>query len=222
MVPIDVGQDGTLELQIVAPSSYGAPAGQVWIDDIALYETVMPALVPVSRDEGFNDEAAAAAGPDGSVYAAWLSFRDGADSIQLGRYRLDDQKFLRQGQWQVAGGPGTYVLGLQTVSSADGVTLVYANEKDGNWDVVAVPCTKDGPGKSIRVSIDQAVRLPLIRLWLRQYAEQAARLFLTANLYALPHTSRLWDPGIAYLNPIHISDPCQSWIKLGPISGSDL
>jgi hypothetical protein len=78
-VPVDVGQDGTLELQIVAPSSYGAPAGQMWIDDIALYETVMPALVPVSRDEGFNDEPAAAAGSDGSVYAAWISFRDGAE-----------------------------------------------------------------------------------------------------------------------------------------------
>jgi Carbohydrate binding domain len=164
-VPVDVGQDGTLELQVVGPSSYGAPAGQMWIDDIALYETVMPALVPVSRDEGFNDEAAAAAGPDGSVYAAWISFRDGADSIQLGRYRLEDKEFQRQGQWQVAGGPKTYVLGLRAVASADGVTLVYANEENGNWDIVAVPCTEEGPGKPIRVSTDEAVDAQPAAAW---------------------------------------------------------
>ena len=156
-VPVDVDQDGTLELRIVGPSSYGAPSGQMWIDDIALYETVMPALVPVSRNEGFNDEAAVAAGPDGSVYAAWVSFRDGADSIQLGRYRLEDKKFQRQGEWEVAGGPGTYALGLRAVSSSDGVTLVYSSEKEGNWDIIAVPCTINGPGAPIRVSTDRAV-----------------------------------------------------------------
>lgn len=157
VVPVDVGQDGVLELQIVGPSSYNAPTGQMWIDDIALYETIMPPLVPVSRNEGFNDEVAAAAGPHGSVYAAWVSFRDTADTIQLGRYRLEDRKFLRQGQWQVAGGPGTYVLGLQALSSPQGAVLVYANEKKGNWDIVAVPCTPDGPGNSIRISADEAV-----------------------------------------------------------------
>ena len=164
-VPVDIGQDGTLELQIVGPSSYGAPAGQMWIDDIALYETVMPALVPVSKNEGFNDEAAAAAGPDGSVYAAWVSYRDGADSIQLGRFRLEDKKFLRQGQWQVAGGPGTYVLGLLAVPSANGVTLVYANERDGNWDILAVPCSAAGPGNPIRVSTDPGVDAQPVAAW---------------------------------------------------------
>ena len=164
-VPVDVGQDGMLELQIVGPSSYNAPAGQMWIDDIALYETVMPPLVPASRDEGFNDEAAAAAGPDDSVYAAWVSFRDGADSIQLGRYRLEDKKFLRQGEWQVAGGAGTYVLGLQAVSSPHGVLLVYSSEEKGNWDIVAVPCTTRGPGKPMRISTDDSVDMQPSAAW---------------------------------------------------------
>ncbi|HID21688.1 MAG TPA: hypothetical protein EYP14_04730, partial [Planctomycetaceae bacterium] len=51
---IDVQRSGTLRLELIAPSSVGAPAGRIWLDDIALYEYPSPELTRVS-DEGFND-----------------------------------------------------------------------------------------------------------------------------------------------------------------------
>ena len=156
--PLAVNGDGLLELRIVAPSSHAAPAGQIWLDDLAVYETKMPPVASVTEgQEGFNDEPAMTVAPDGSIYVAYNSFRDGADSVQVARYQLDGDKPRRSGAWQLAGGPGTYVLGLRAVPTDKGATVVYASERDGNWDIVAVPCSANGPGAPVAVTSDGAV-----------------------------------------------------------------
>jgi len=164
-VPISIARDGTLQLQIVAPSSHAAPAGRMWIDEVALYETPMPRLTAVSRGKGFNDEPALALAADGSVYVAWNSFRDGADSIQLARFLRQDEGYRRVGQWQALGGRGTYVLGLRLLSAGAGVCLLYAAEVDGNWDVYAVGCSAEGPASPIRVTSDPAVDVKPAGAW---------------------------------------------------------
>ena len=151
--PISVNGDGMLELNVIAPSSHNAPAGRIWIDDLAVYETKMPTVASVTEgQEGFNDEPAMTVAPDGSVYVAYNSFRDGADSVQVARYELDGDKPKRLGTWQIAGGQGTYVLGLRAVPTDEGATAVYAAERDGNWDIVAVPCGANGPGDPLDVT----------------------------------------------------------------------
>ncbi|MFW6162949.1 MAG: carbohydrate binding domain-containing protein, partial [Planctomycetota bacterium] len=168
---VSVPRSGTLTLELVGPSSWSdQPAGRLWVDDLALYETPMPGLLAVSKGQGFNDDPALARATDGSLYAAWLSFRplapregkrrtvcDGADSLQVARYVPDGQKLAESGAWQVVGGKGTYLLGIRAVAAGEQVTVVYAAEVDGNWDVYAVACGPDGPGRPAAVGASPGV-----------------------------------------------------------------
>jgi hypothetical protein len=163
--PVTVSQDGTLELLVVAPSSHNAPPGRIWLDDLALYETEMPPMASVSQGVGFNDEPAMAIADDGSVYVAWNSFREGADSLQVARYRLEGGKPRPAGSWQVVGGKGTYVLGPRVVSADTGVAVLYAAEVGGNWDVYAVTCGPDGPGRPVAVTSDPGVDVKPAAAW---------------------------------------------------------
>ena len=169
--PIAVPRDGTLALEVIAPSSHGEPPGRVWIDAAALMETEMPALRNVSRGEGFNDFPAMARGADGSLVLAWTSFRalsgkpgdrptnaaDGADSLLVARYRPSSKGLVPAGAWQVAGGKGTYLLDVSAAAAGEGVVLCYASEVAGNWDLYAVTIGADGPGQPRRVTRDPAV-----------------------------------------------------------------
>jgi hypothetical protein len=171
--PVSVARDGMLRLELVAPSSHAAPVGQIWIDDLALYETKMPSLVSVSEGVGFNDEPTMAAAADGSLYVAWNSFRGsatgsegaGADSLQVARLRPQDPGFKTLGKWRVLAAKGTYVLGPCAVSAGEEVAVLCAVEKKGNWDVYSVSCGPDGPGRPLRVTSDAAVDVKPAAAW---------------------------------------------------------
>jgi len=164
-VPLTVTADGMLQLEIIAPSSHRGPAGRMWIDDIALYETEMPAVTSVSQGAGFNDEPALAAADDGSVYVAWNSFRDGADSLQVARFQPEGTKLKPLGSWQVLGGEGTYILGIRAAGAGGNVALVYAAEVNKNWDVYTVVCGPDGPAKPLAVTSHRGVDAKPAAAW---------------------------------------------------------
>ncbi|MBI4579679.1 MAG: CehA/McbA family metallohydrolase [Planctomycetes bacterium] len=163
--PVTVDADGPLGLEIVAPSSFGAPPGQIWVDDIALMETPMPTLTPVSEGEGFNDEPAMSLAADGSVWVAWVSFREGADSLQVARFQPDGPGFRRLGAWQVVGGEKTYILNPHAAAAGPGAFVVYASEVDGEWNVYAVPCGSDGPGRPVAVTSAPGVDVKPVAAW---------------------------------------------------------
>jgi hypothetical protein len=163
--PLQVEADGTLELHFIAPSSHGAPPGRIWIDDISLQETEMPAFASISGGEGFNDEPALAATDDGTLYAAYISFAGGFDSLQLAKFRTAGDKFQRLGKWQVVGGPETYLLGATAVSAGDAVWVLYASEVKKNWDIYAVRCGPEGPEKPIRVTTGPEVDVKPAAAW---------------------------------------------------------
>ena len=163
-VPVTTG--GTMELQIIAPSSHGAPPGRVWIDDIALYETELPATEQVSAGPGFNDEAGMAQAGDGSVYVVWNSYRDNHDTMQIARYAVDGRSFKKLGLWQPLGGKDLYLLGFKAVAAGEKIYVVYAAEVDKNWDIYALPCGADGPGKPQRISTDAGVDVKPVGAWL--------------------------------------------------------
>jgi len=163
--PIPVQADGNVELEFVAPSSHGSPAGRIWIDDVALMETEMPPLTSATEDVGFNDEPAMAAADDGSLYVAWNSYRDLSDSLQIARFQFKDDGFERLGNWEVAGGGGTYVLGVTAVSVGDEVFVLYAAEVDKNWDIYAVRCGPDGPARPVAITKDVAVDVNPAAVW---------------------------------------------------------
>lgn len=163
--PVRAEADGTLELHFIAPSSHGSPPGRIWIDDISLEETVMPAFASISGGEGFNDEPALAATEDGTLYAAYISFADGTDSLQVARFRPTGDKFEQLGKWQVVGGPETFLLGTTVVSAGDAVWVLYASEVKENWDVYAVRCGAGGPEKPIRVTASSEVDIKPAAAW---------------------------------------------------------
>ena len=148
---------GELTLQFITPSSHGAAPGKVWVDDIAVTEFVMSEPISVTEGVGVNDEPSMASAADGSLYLSWLSFRDGADSLQLARYSHAADGFKRLGQWQVAGGAATYLFAPRLVDADTGAYLVYASEVDGNWDIYAVSCGPEGPGRPVRITSDPGV-----------------------------------------------------------------
>jgi len=170
---------GLLELQLVAPSSWGAPPGRIWLDDLAVLETAMAPMLSVSKGIGFNDAPTLARAADGSLTVAWLSFRrfepapkgkpktelDGADSLQLARYVPQAKGLQEAGAWQVVGGKGTYVLGPRLVPAGDRVALVYAAEVDRNWDIYAATCGPDGPGAPVAVTSHAAVDIKPAAAW---------------------------------------------------------
>jgi len=164
-IPLAVQGTGKLTLEIIAPSSFGEPAGQIWIDDVAVLETEMPPVTSVSEDEGFSDEPAMARAGDGSFYVAYNGFRDGADSLQLGRLALEGKDFRTTGSWQLLGGQGTYLLGPRVVAAGDRVFVLYAAEVEGNWDVYAAPCGADGPGEPVRITSDEAADIKPAAVW---------------------------------------------------------
>jgi hypothetical protein len=163
--PVSVQTDGTIELELIAPSSHAAPPGRIWIDDVALLETKMPDVASVSEDEGFNDEPAMARAEDGSLYVAWNSFRDGRDSVQLARYQAGSAALERTGQWQVDDGRGVYVLGIRLVPAGSAVYLLYAAERDRQWDVYAVRCDAGGPGRPIAIGAADGVDINPDAAW---------------------------------------------------------
>lgn len=163
--PLTIRADGLLQMEIIAPSSFGAAPGRIWIDDVALWETPMPALTSASEDVGFNDEPALCQPADGSLWLVWNSFRENADSLQIARFRAGEKGFDRQGAWQAAGGPGTYLLGLAGVSAGPRPTFLYAAERDKNWDVYALACGEGGPERPVAVDNSPAVDVNPAGAW---------------------------------------------------------
>lgn len=155
--PVPVEADGTLELHLIAPSSHNAPAGRIWIDDLALYETELPQAVCLSEGAGFNDEPAMALAADGSVYVAWNSFREGRDTLQLARMIPSGDSFRRSAAWEEVNEKDVYVLGPQLVADGTGAALVYAAEKGKRWDIYAAAYTSEGLRRRIAVTNDAVV-----------------------------------------------------------------
>lgn len=156
---------GDLQLQIIAPTSHGAPPCRMWVDDVAVYEFRTSEPTSVTNGAGFNDEPSMVRTGDGSLYVAWVSFRDGFDSLRLARFRRQGETFQQQGAWQIVGGKNTYVLWPRVVAARDGAYLLYAAEVKGNWDVYAVACGPEGPGRTVRVSSHAAVDTKPVGAW---------------------------------------------------------
>jgi hypothetical protein len=177
--PLTVHGRGELELQLIAPSSHGEPAGRIWVDDVALYETEMPPLATVSGEAGFNDEPAMALAGDGSAIVAWNSYRlaekaekdapyaapQGYDTLQVTRYVPRGKAFDAAGAWQVLGGPRIYVLDVEAAQAGEQVAVLYAAEAEGQWDVHAVMCDADGPGTPLAITRDAAVDVKPAAAW---------------------------------------------------------
>jgi hypothetical protein len=167
-IPITIPQDGTLQLQIIAPSSFAAPPGKIWVDDIALYETVLPLTTTISSPETFADEPALAAGTDGAVYAAWNAFRNNSDALQAARFALNPDGSLQKTfeKTVVPAGNDVYLLHPFLAATGTGATLLYAQETGTNdWDIHACVLAPDGPGRPFPVTSGDGIDVKPHAVW---------------------------------------------------------
>jgi len=167
VTPLAIGQSGTLSLELITPSSYGAPAGRIWVDDIALHATKMPSSMNLTAGQGFHDEPAMAAGGDGSLYVAYNRFAGGVDSLWVERLEQVEDELVARDKWRLAGSPDTYLLGLQVVPAGERVAILYAREVDKNWDIYVRFCGPDGPSSPIRLTRAAAVDVKPAGSWYR-------------------------------------------------------
>ncbi len=142
--PLEVDQGGVLHVELVAPTSFGAAPGRVWLDDVVLEEIPLPKRLDLSGQVGFNDEPALALGGDGALYATWISFRDGADTLRAARlvhtatgWQVDRVECL-------ASGRVCAVLSPRVVGTAAGAAVVYATEVGDDWQIAVSWLTPEG------------------------------------------------------------------------------
>ncbi|MBM3499564.1 MAG: hypothetical protein FJX74_12965, partial [Armatimonadetes bacterium] len=136
-------------VEFIAPSSHGAPAGRLWLDDVSLTELDMPAPIDLSEGQGFNDWPRMAK-VGNHACAAWVSFRDGADTLQVAQVALAGGVLTQT--FQVAGGAGTYILDPWVVADGEGAWVLYATEVGGDWEIMAARVTASGVGAPVRVT----------------------------------------------------------------------
>jgi len=155
--PFSVEAAGITVLEVVAPSSHGAPMGKMWVDDIALYEYDLPPADEVSGGIGFNDQPSMVCTNDGQAWFAWVSVREGEETLQVSRGKIEGNRVTVTGTWQVDGGPDVYLLDPNLGTDGESVWLTYAAEKARQWDIFACRVGPDGPGDLVRVTRDAAV-----------------------------------------------------------------
>jgi hypothetical protein len=152
-VNFTVDSDGPVTLLIVAPSSYWAPVGRMWLDDLSLLELPKWERLKVSDQNGFNDFPSMVKTGDDSVWVSWLSFRDGHDTLQVTRLTSANNKLERQRIREVAGIRNSRILDPTLVAGPTGAWLVYAAELNQNWDLFAVFLDDaKGPQEPIRIT----------------------------------------------------------------------
>jgi hypothetical protein len=120
----------------------------------------MPCLggetVLADQEGRFNDEPSLVRTADGSIYVAWNGFRDGADEVMVARYEFSGVEWRHLATWRAAGGKGSYILNPKAVTAGKGIYVLYAAERNGQWDVYAVPCGPEGPGRPLALTADPA------------------------------------------------------------------
>lgn len=116
------------------------------------------------QDGRFNDEPSMARAADGTIYVAWNGFRE-ADELMIARYRFANGAWTHLAAWRAAGGKTAYILNPRLVAAGKGVYLLYAAERSREWDVFALPCDENGPGRPIALTADRASDIKPAGAW---------------------------------------------------------
>lgn len=123
-------KDGQGQLQIVTPSSHGAPAGKAWIDDIRFYEMQPEPNIP----DAYQDEPVLAADPDGNVFLAVVDRSEEHPHVPV--YRIDDDDRTLLTEFEVEGATGIGIPEL--CATADSLYLAVSVERNDRWEIAIV------------------------------------------------------------------------------------
>ena len=143
VVPFSAPNVGALELELVAPSSHNAPPGRVWVDDVALYEMVLPPAVSLTAPAEVADFPALASDGQGRLYTAWVEFKEGKERLWLASGRAEGDKLIWDARGEVPL-PGESVESASLAGDADGAWGCAAVETPQGWDLLAFRAGRNG------------------------------------------------------------------------------
>ncbi|MFQ6097340.1 MAG: carbohydrate binding domain-containing protein, partial [Armatimonadota bacterium] len=154
-----VPKTGRWQIQFIAPSSHGAPPGQMWLDDVSLFEVAVPKAADVTHDDGYDDFPSLASDSAGTVWAAWLSDEDGNDRARLAILDAENEAGVEvRQQWNMDLPEGAYVLDPRVVTRpTEGAWLLCSAEVDGNWDLYAAHSDGRTMSDTLRLTTSEAV-----------------------------------------------------------------
>ena len=127
--------------------------------------TPSPWITAITPHEGFNDEPALVATDSGEIYVGWISFRDGADRLEIARYSHEGDRFVANGRWTALSGEGTYLLGLRAAATGNGAYFVFGREIEGNWDIFALRVDRDGPARPVLIAGGPTTQIKPAAAW---------------------------------------------------------
>jgi hypothetical protein len=110
----------------------------------------MPEAVSLSARGRSDDYPSIAAAPDGSVWAAWISYHDGRDGVVLARMRDNEWR----GPIEVPETSGDVWWPQVGVDSSGRAWVVWSQQVDGNFDLYARPFQNDRWGPAVRLTDD--------------------------------------------------------------------
>ena len=129
------------DIQIVAPSSYDAPAGRAWIDQLLITET--DAVSESDWPERVIDFPAMAADKTGTIYLATLERPEPARSI--GVYKVKDQKRTRICSLEPKSISG--VSAPAVAAMENGCLVVFGAEQNNRWRLAYAFINEDSSDK---------------------------------------------------------------------------
>ncbi len=130
-------------IQIVAPSSFGAPAGRAWIDELLITESDAPASI--EWPDHVVDFPAIAAGKNGTIYLATLERPELGRAIAV--YKSDGTKRSRLCSLEPEGISGISAPAVAAVRN--GCMVVFGAERNDRWQLCYAFVREDAPGKPI-------------------------------------------------------------------------
>ena len=150
-------QDGPVTLQLIVPSSHGAPVCKMWIDDVSLFETAIPSSTDLTQNNGHNSDPALATDAAGRIWASWLSYRDGRDALRCGLVETAKEGFRLAKEWQVPMPSSRGIMRPELIPNQNGAWLLCTAEVRGNWDVYLSEIAAEGPSSPRRITTHTAV-----------------------------------------------------------------
>ncbi|MHC4301844.1 MAG: DUF3604 domain-containing protein, partial [Planctomycetota bacterium] len=130
-------------IQIVAPSSFGAPAGRAWIDDLLITESDAPGAV--DWPDHVMDFPAVAAGRGAAVYLATLERPELGRAI--GVYKSTGGKRTRLCSLAPEGMTGISVPAV--AATEDGCLVVFGAERKDRWQLCYASVSEGSGGRTV-------------------------------------------------------------------------
>ncbi|MBL7223075.1 MAG: CehA/McbA family metallohydrolase [Candidatus Brocadiae bacterium] len=212
-----VQQAGPWRLQVILPSSHGAPPCTMWVDDLALLETRMPRQANLTASKGYNLAPALATDGAGTPWLAWTSHRDGQDELRVGRLAPDGDTWRLAQQWPVAIPKGSYVLDPVLCADAAGAWMFYAGEVEGDWSIHVARVAADGPSAPRRFTAGKATEArPAATLvkgkpWVAWEGNADGIRQVYLHPADAPEPLRLSQPGISSYSPAIATHAGEVW-----------